>query len=75
MGDTSRLHWPAARGTQGELLATGIVHEGEIRKDDLLQAADLFLINSVRGWMRLQRDHCADAWRIATGACAWAISA
>ena len=35
-----------------ELLATGKVSERIIRREDLLQAAEVFLINSVSGWRR-----------------------
>lgn len=33
------------------LLQTGKIHEGVIRKDDLKHIKNLYLVNSVRGWM------------------------
>ena len=51
---------------RAHLLATGIAREGDVSKSDLLAAEDVFLINSVRGWMRLQREPGGEGWRIAT---------
>jgi para-aminobenzoate synthetase/4-amino-4-deoxychorismate lyase len=51
---------------RAHLLATGVVREGEVSKSDLLAAEDVYLVNSVRGWMRLQRDPSGEGWRIAT---------
>lgn len=51
---------------RAHLLATGVVREGEVSKSDLLAADDVFLVNSVRGWMKLQRDLGGEGWRIAT---------
>lgn len=51
---------------RARLLASGVVREGRVSKDDLLQAEHVFLINSVRGWMRLQRESCGEGWRVAT---------
>jgi len=35
---------------RGELLAAGKIVERVISKDELLQAVEVFLINSVSGW-------------------------
>jgi para-aminobenzoate synthetase/4-amino-4-deoxychorismate lyase len=36
---------------RGELLAQGRIHEALVRREDLESADELFLINSVRGWI------------------------
>ena len=51
---------------RAHLLATGVVREGDVSKNDLLAAEDVYLVNSVRGWMRLQREPGGEGWRIAT---------
>jgi len=38
---------------RGHLLRSGAIQEGVIRKDDLGRINNLYLINSVRGWMRV----------------------
>jgi len=48
------------------LLNAGVVKEGHLSKSDLLAADALFLVNSVRGWMRLEKDESTPTWRIAT---------
>jgi hypothetical protein len=37
-----------------------------VSKGDFLTADDVYLVNSVRGWMRLQREPGGEGWRIAT---------
>jgi para-aminobenzoate synthetase/4-amino-4-deoxychorismate lyase len=37
---------------RAELLASGQIVEGRITKEDLASADEIWLINSVRGWMR-----------------------
>ncbi len=37
---------------RARLLAEGRVHEGTVRLEDLADADEIFLVNSVRGWMR-----------------------
>jgi para-aminobenzoate synthetase/4-amino-4-deoxychorismate lyase len=51
---------------RAHLLATGVVREGVVSKGDFLTADDVYLVNSVRGWMRLQREPGGEGWRIAT---------
>ena len=36
------------------LLDAQLIHERNIRKEDLLAASEIYLINSVRGWMKLK---------------------
>ena len=51
---------------RAHLLATGAVREGAVSVSDLLAADEVFLVNSVRGWMKLQREPGGEGWRIAT---------
>ena len=51
---------------RAHLLATGAVREGAISVSDLLAADEVFLVNSVRGWMKLQAEPGGGGWRIAT---------
>lgn len=47
------------------LLAQGKIAEGIITLDDLRNAHTVFLINSVRGWMRLEKEATGDVWKVA----------
>lgn len=47
---------------RARLLAQGKIAEGIITLDDLRKAQTLFLINSVRGWMRLEKEATGDVW-------------
>jgi len=49
-----------------QLLEAGVIQEGNLSKSDLLDADALFLVNSVRGWMRLDKEPDSATWRIAT---------
>ena len=44
------------------LLQQGIIKEKKIAIDHLLKARATFLVNSVRGWMPLQKSSTADMW-------------
>ncbi len=46
------------------LLGLNVIQEREVRVDDLVRARNLYLINSVRGWMPLMRAAQADVWTI-----------
>lgn len=49
-------------GVQREhLLKQGIIYEGMIAIDDLKNAKSVYLINSVRGWLQLEKK-AADSW-------------
>jgi len=47
-----------------QLLAQGKITEGMITLNDLRNARTVFLINSVRGWMRLEKEAVGDIWQV-----------
>lgn len=47
---------------RSQLLAQGKILEGMITLDDLRNARTVFLINSVRGWIRLEKKAMRDVW-------------
>jgi len=49
---------------RARLLAQGKIAEGIITLDDLRNAHTVFLINSVRGWMRLEKEATGDVWKV-----------
>jgi para-aminobenzoate synthetase/4-amino-4-deoxychorismate lyase len=46
------------------LLEQGVIREKQISVDELLQAPTIFLVNSLRGWMPLEKVAHENAWII-----------
>jgi para-aminobenzoate synthetase/4-amino-4-deoxychorismate lyase len=49
---------------RAQLLAEGKIREEFITLDDLRNTQTLFLINSVRGWIRLKKEVNRDVWKV-----------
>jgi 4-amino-4-deoxychorismate lyase len=49
---------------RAQLLAEGKIREELITLDDLRNTQTLFLINSVRGWIRLKKEANRDIWKV-----------
>lgn len=49
---------------RAQLLAEGKLREELISLEDLRNSQTLFLINSVRGWMRLKKEGDRDVWQV-----------
>ncbi|NJS11272.1 MAG: hypothetical protein HC789_13305 [Microcoleus sp. CSU_2_2] len=49
---------------RAQLLAEGKIREEFITLDDLRNTQTLFLINSVRGWIRLKKEENRDIWKV-----------
>jgi 4-amino-4-deoxychorismate lyase len=49
---------------RAQLLAEGKIREELMTLDDLRNTQTLFLINSVRGWMRLKKEANRDVWKV-----------
>lgn len=49
---------------RAQLLAEGKIREELISLDDLRNSQTVFLINSVRGWMRLKKEENRDVWQV-----------
>ncbi|MGL5065718.1 MAG: aminotransferase class IV, partial [Microcoleus sp.] len=49
---------------RAQLLAEGTIKEGLISLDDLRNSQTVFLINSVRRWMRLKKQENRDVWQV-----------
>lgn len=49
---------------RAQLLAEGKIREELITLDDLRRTQTLFLMNSVRGWIRLKKEENRDIWKV-----------
>ena len=51
------------------LVQQGVITEKDIHLNDLWNAQSLYLVNSVRGWMPLDRSNSQDVWTIRSDGC------